>query len=44
MHLPDFPFKSTIDNNSINNVASIYSIVDTPEGVSLLSLILDFTK
>ncbi|KAA6353215.1 MAG: hypothetical protein EZS28_051258, partial [Streblomastix strix] len=45
IHLQDFPFQSS-DNkdHSFDNIASVYTITDTPEGVSLLTLNLNFTN
>ncbi|KAA6380371.1 MAG: hypothetical protein EZS28_024100, partial [Streblomastix strix] len=44
IQLPEFPFAFPDNlNNSFDNIASIYAIVDTTEGVSLLSFNLDFS-
>ncbi|KAA6394283.1 MAG: hypothetical protein EZS28_010194 [Streblomastix strix] len=45
IQLPEFPFVYPDNlNNSFDNISSIYVIADTVEGVSLLSLNLDFAK
>ncbi|KAA6389245.1 MAG: hypothetical protein EZS28_015226, partial [Streblomastix strix] len=45
MHLPKFPFQCTqSEDHSFDNIASIYLIVDTPEGVCLSSFILNFAN
>ncbi|KAA6384429.1 MAG: hypothetical protein EZS28_020044, partial [Streblomastix strix] len=45
MQLPEFPFVSQDGNDHTqDNIASIYTIVDTAEGVSLHTLKLDFTN
>ncbi|KAA6386724.1 MAG: hypothetical protein EZS28_017750 [Streblomastix strix] len=45
IQLSEFPFESLSDkDHQYNNIASIYTIVDTAEGVSLLLLNLDFNN
>ncbi|KAA6372212.1 MAG: hypothetical protein EZS28_032260, partial [Streblomastix strix] len=45
MQLQDFPFQSSeYRDHTQDNIASIYAIADTTEGVSLLSFKLDFSK
>ncbi|KAA6374183.1 MAG: hypothetical protein EZS28_030290 [Streblomastix strix] len=45
IHLPKFPFQCTKSlDHSLDNIAYIYLIVDTPEGVSLLQVNIDFSN
>ncbi|KAA6364186.1 MAG: hypothetical protein EZS28_040287 [Streblomastix strix] len=45
IHLPDFPFQSSeCRDHSLDDIASIYIIIDTAEGICLSSLILNFTN